>query len=254
MLTRLGVVIAIIGFAMSASPVRAITVPITETPIAPTVGSIQEAVAGLANGVAQIVTSIETAVGRITSAIADRLAGVDPSSNALSYTAIAATTVASNPAAAIAADEPVASSPEAPAPPPPSATPATALSVPSGSADSVSPINVFAVQSALGVLAARVQGLASLLSAQTGASPSANVESQLAALQREIAQTNQINNLSNVTLSSPTIVSPSIAGLTTTQVSEGSNLYFTNERVASYIESSSTWGASRLAETSGCGN
>lgn len=58
MLTRLGVVIAIIGFAMSASPVRAITVPITETQITPTVGSIQEAVAGLANGVAHVVTSM----------------------------------------------------------------------------------------------------------------------------------------------------------------------------------------------------
>jgi hypothetical protein len=33
--------------------------------------------------------------------------------------------------------------------------------------------------------------------------------------------------VSNVTLSSPPIFSPSIAGLSTSQVSEGSNLYFT---------------------------
>src|ERR1019366_6370975 len=55
------------------------------------------------------------------------------------------------------------------------------------------------------------------------------------ALQNEVAQTNQINNLSNVTLSSPTIVSPSVAGLSTSQVSEGSNLYFTNARAQAAI-------------------
>jgi hypothetical protein len=190
-------------------------------------------VAGLANGVAQIITSIEAAIGGIAGEIADRLAGVDPSGKALSYTASAATTVASNPAAAIAADESVAPSPPAPAPPPPSTTTSTAPSVPSGSAGSASPINVFAVQSALGVLAARVQGLSAILSAQASATPSANVESQIAALQaavsgqsynaavspplgggssNTIAAAGAIDQLSGTVITTPSIVGGSISG------------------------------------------
>jgi len=64
MLKRLGLVVAVVGFAMSVSPANAITVPITAPPIAPTTGSLQGAIAGLANGAAQIVTSIEAARGQ----------------------------------------------------------------------------------------------------------------------------------------------------------------------------------------------
>jgi len=70
--------------------------------------------------------------------------------------------------------------------------------------------------------------------------PVHDVQAQINALQRQISQTSQINNLSNITLSSPTISAPSITGLTTSQVSEGSNTYYTDARVAGYINASST--------------
>ena len=102
---------------------------------------------------------------------------------------------------------------------------------------------------------------------QPGVSPSkfnalVNIVGQLATLipasqQNQVAAINQavaadgnpdvpyaaesnIGNLSNVVLNSPTINSPSISNLSTSQVSEGSNLYYTDGRVANYIESSST--------------
>ena len=67
-----------------------------------------------------------------------------------------------------------------------------------------------------------------------------NTQAQIAALQHEIAQTNQINNISNVTLTSPTISAPSITGLSTSQVSEGSNLYYTDARADARINATST--------------
>jgi hypothetical protein len=48
-------------------------------------------------------------------------------------------------------------------------------------------VNVFAIQSALGLLAARVQGLSALLTAQASAAPPYNIESQIAALQSAIS-------------------------------------------------------------------
>jgi hypothetical protein len=61
------------------------------------------------------------------------------------------------------------------------------------------------------------------------------VQSQLDALQHQISQTNQINNLSNVT-----ITSPSFSGVSTSNIPEGSNLYYTDARVESLLASSST--------------
>ena len=109
---RLGVLVAIIAFAMSANSASAITVPITAPPITPTTGFLQEAMVGLANGAEQVVTSIEAVVGRIAGETFDRLSGVDASGKTLSYTAGAATAVAPNPDAANMADEPVASGPQ----------------------------------------------------------------------------------------------------------------------------------------------
>jgi hypothetical protein len=100
------------------------------------------------------------------------------------------------------------------------------------SAQSPSPINIFAIQSALGLLAARVQGLAALISAQ----PSSNIESQIAALQSAISQGNSqsynafatpplgggapntiaaasaIDQLSGTTITNPSITGGTIAG------------------------------------------
>ena len=54
----------------------------------------------------------------------------------------------------------------------------------------------------------------------------------------EIAASNKIDQLSGTTLTN--VIVNGVSGLTTSQVSEGSNLYFTNARVAAYVESSST--------------
>jgi hypothetical protein len=90
MFRRLGVVVAIIAFAMSVSSASAVTVPINEIAGAPAVTTLQQTVGDIANDAAQIITSIEAAVGRIVGEIADRVAGVEPSSNTLSSTASAA--------------------------------------------------------------------------------------------------------------------------------------------------------------------
>src|SRR3990167_7769551 len=60
-------------------------------------------------------------------------------------------------------------------------------------------------------------------------------QSQLDALQLAMARSTRIDQLSNVTISSPTFTN-----LTTGSVSEGSNLYYTDSRVGSYISASTT--------------
>src|SRR3972149_904952 len=60
-------------------------------------------------------------------------------------------------------------------------------------------------------------------------------QSQLDALQLAMARSTRIDHLSNVTISSPTFTN-----LTTGSVSEGSNLYYTDSRVGSYISASTT--------------
>jgi hypothetical protein len=77
-------------------------------------------------------------------------------------------------------------------------------------------------------------GVVSFLRVQS-TSTAPDVQSQIDALQHEISQTNQINNLSNVTISSP-----SFSGVTTSNIPEGSNLYYTDARVESLLASSST--------------
>jgi hypothetical protein len=84
MFKRFGVLAAVIVFAMSASPATAITIPINVG--TPAVTGIKLTVAQVANGAAQIIASIEAAVGRIASDITDRLAGVGPSGKTLSAT------------------------------------------------------------------------------------------------------------------------------------------------------------------------
>lgn len=70
--------------AASASHTSTITVPIAP----PSITSVQGAASDLASSAAQIVRSIETAVGRIAREIADRLTGIDPYAKTLSYTAV----------------------------------------------------------------------------------------------------------------------------------------------------------------------
>jgi hypothetical protein len=93
-----------------------------------------------------------------------------------------------------------------------------------------------------GMFAALLTDFAGLLATMRGQGTSSTDQAQLDALQREISQTNQINNLQNVTLSSPTISAPSITGLSTSQVSEGSNLYYTDARAEARINATSSIG------------
>ena len=242
MFKRFGVLVAIVSFAMSACPANAITIPINENAGAPAVATLQKTVAEFANGAAQIVTSIEAAVGRIVGQIADRLAGLDPSGKTLSYAASAATPVAATAVVANTAVEPVASISPGSAPLPPATTTVVIVEKEQPVVEAAPSITTAQFNALLGSLRDLLVLLPETASSASGGGSAdfTTTEQEIAALQREVAQTNQINSLSNVTLSSPTIVSPSIAGLSTSQVSEGSNLYFTTARVASYIESSST--------------
>ena len=241
MLKRLGVAVATIGFAMSASPASAIAVPVYENTGTPPVTEFQQTVASIANGAAQIVTSIEAAVGRIAGEIADRLAGVDPSGSALSYAASAAAAVVPTPAEANTVVEPIASTSPIPAPPPPSATTTTAPSVSGGSFDSASTVNVFELQSTIAQLATGIRNLSAFLAVQT---PSSKIESQIAALQsaissqgynaaayvplgggasNTIAAASNIGQLSGTTLNNVTI--HGVSGLTASEIPDLSGSY-----------------------------
>jgi hypothetical protein len=97
-------------------------------------------------------------------------------------------------------------------------------------------------QTILSELQTLASALASVAAQTNGtSSASSTIQQQLDTLQHEISQTNQINNLSNVTITSPTF-----SGVTTSNVPEGSNLYFTNSRVTSLLSGASattTFGA-----------
>lgn len=86
-------------------------------------------------------------------------------------------------------------------------------------------------------------GTLSLLRVQS-TSTAPNVQSQLDALQLEIAQTNRISNLSNVTITSPTF-----SGVSTSNIPEGGNLYYTDARVESVLAASTTIGTTFGANT-----
>ena len=129
-------------------------------------------------------------------------------------------------AAASISTQPQASDPSATSP-----TPSPTPSINYDQTSSIPPINVFAVQSALGALAARVQGLASQISTSATSPASPDVESQVAALQsaisrgyyaaaspplgggapNTIAAASAIDQLSGTAITNPTITGGSIA-------------------------------------------
>ena len=86
-------------------------------------------------------------------------------------------------------------------------------------------------------------GAVSLLGVRS-TSTTPDVQSQLDALQHQISQTNQINNLSNVTITSPTF-----SGVTTSNIPEGGNLYYTDARVEAVLAASTTIGTTFGANT-----
>jgi hypothetical protein len=223
---RLVVLVVIVAFAMSASSANAIVVPINAPPGFSPFGALHDLAARIIEDTEQIVASIERAAGNLMPG---------PS---LSYAAAAAAPVS---------EPTVAPSPPANNPP---LTPSTTIAA-AAEQPSVAAAIIPSTQSSGDAVSARLTSLTGIVGNVLALLPSlenqqpqpeaASVQSQIDALSHEIAQTNQINNLSNVTLSSPTFTSSSGGtGLSTSQVSEGSNLYFTNARVASYINSSST--------------
>ena len=233
---RLGVLVAIAVLAASVRPAIALTVPVN-APAAHPLITLNDALAQFAAEMAQVVGWLEA------------------SFDGVSHTAqIAPPRALSNVASAAALTEPLApASPESSAPQSGSVSPPNATTVQSRTITTApvyltnvieEPAQTSGIVTRLNALIAVVGNVLALLPSienQQPQSEAASVQSQIDALSHEIAQTNQINNLSNVTLSSPSFTSSSGGtGLSTSQVSEGSNLYFTNARVASYINSSST--------------
>jgi hypothetical protein len=82
-------------------------------------------------------------------------------------------------------------------------------------------------------LASFLQSLNAYLESQKTEAPSGDVQSQINALQRQISLTNAGLSVTYTTNSSLSIS-------TTSNLPEGSNLYYTDGRVANYIDSSST--------------
>jgi hypothetical protein len=82
-------------------------------------------------------------------------------------------------------------------------------------------------------LASFLQSLNTYLESQKAQAPSGDVQSQINALQRQISLTNVAPSVTYTTNSSPSLLS-------TSNLPEGSNLYYTDGRVANHIDSSST--------------
>jgi trimeric autotransporter adhesin len=229
---RLGVLVAIVAFAASASPAIALSVPVN-APLTPPFAALDQAIAAVANDAAQIIAIVEATLGGVTRTVAT----VGASDRALSYTAAAAATVSSPATSSF----PTLPSPQPPQPVTPVAAVAQGAQPPTPTVSGYTDAALSARFTSLAQIVGNVLALLPTIENQQPQSDTASVQSQIDALSHEIAQTNQINNLSNVTLTSPTFTSSSGGtGLSTSQVSEGSNLYFTNARVASYIDSSST--------------
>ena len=228
----LAIVVATIAFAMNASLASALTVPVN-APVTTPFAALDHVMAGIANDASRIVAVVEATLGGVTRTIA----GIDDSHSALTYTAGAGATVS---ALAVPASPP-SPAPQSPQPAEPVvAGPAQSVQPPTPTVSGPTNASLFARVSSLAAIVGNVLALLPSLQQQEPQFDAASVQSQIDALSREIAQTNQIGDLSNVTLSAPTIISPAVSGLSTSQVAEGSNLYFTNARVASYINSSST--------------
>ena len=143
--------------------------------------------AGLLHGSETFVASIESSVGQLAIVGGNPRAGVPPPSPRTSYAAAAAASVA-----------PTDSSDNPPLPPPsvPNPEPTPLAHAPASKPKTVvdyaqvsvaSPINIFAVESALDELATRVQALSAEIAAQQSTSPTASVESQIAALQEAVS-------------------------------------------------------------------
>jgi hypothetical protein len=199
---RLGLLVAIVAFAMSASSANAIVVPINPPPGFSPFGALHDLAARIIEDTEHIVASIERAAGNL-------IPGPSPS-----YTAAAAAPV-SEPAVA----------PAPPANNPPltqSTTTVTAAEQPI-----VAAAIIPSTQSGGDALSARLASLTSIvgnvlallpsLENQEPQSDDVSVQSQIDALSREIAQTNQIGALSNVTIENPT-VQGGISGLTAADI------------------------------------
>ncbi len=225
MFKRFGVLVAIIGFAMSACPASAITLPINENAGASAVTTLQQTVADIAKGAAQIVTSIETSIGRIVGEVADRLADVEQSGKTFSNTA----------AAGGAGDEPTTPASPVSVPLPPSATTTEIIVEKEQPVIEAVPTDGTVTQGELADLLSGLKSALSLIAAQKNATPS-NVESQIAALQSAISSQGyravasppqyvaangnplaygagtRIDQLSGTAITSPSITGGSIAG------------------------------------------
>jgi trimeric autotransporter adhesin len=237
---RLGVLVAIVAFAMSASSANAIVVPINVPPGFSPFGTLHDLAARIIEDTEQIVASIERATGNL-------MPGPSPS-----YVAAAAAPVS---------EPTVAPSPPVNNPP---LTPSTTTVTPTGQ-----PIIAAAImpstQSSGDALSARLASLTGIVGNMLALLPSlenqepqsndVSVQSQIDALSHEIAQTNQVGNLSNVTIENPTLQG-GISGLTAADIPALDYLSLTGGSLAGDLQlngSATTTGSSYFAGNVGIG-
>jgi hypothetical protein len=226
--------IALFSLALT-QPAHAITVPIEAPSTPPATTGLQALIANFLNGAMSVIASIESSVGHLADGVSNPNSSVpaQPSTSppvekpGVAYTAAAAAAVTPT---------------VTPVPPfaPPKPTPSliahagaskrkTAVNF--AEAVVTPPVNVFAIQSALGELAARVQALSTLIAAQQDSSPTAALQMQVAALQSALSShdydasyiplgdgssnttdaVSNIGQLSGTNISNPTITGGSIS-------------------------------------------
>ncbi|MGA2496088.1 MAG: tail fiber domain-containing protein [Roseiarcus sp.] len=238
MLQRIGVLIAIVGFVMSANLASATSVPVNTNADAPAVTPLRQAVAEIANSIVQIVTAIDAVVGRLTGAIADHFAGVASSGKSPSFTASVATAGVPSTVAATS----ISSTPTSL---PPTATTTEVVVEREQPIVEAVPSDDTVTQGELADLLSGMKSALSIIAGQRNGIPAA-VETQIAALQsaipsqgyysyyrstadvplgggpiNTITAANAINQLSRVTITNSTIDSASIPDLSAKYLSLG---------------------------------
>ena len=198
---HVGALVFILTFAMSASSANAIVVPLNVPPGFSPFGALHDFVARIIEDTEQIAASIERAAGNL-------IPGPSPSYVAAATASVSEPTVAPSPPAnnpplrpsttTVAAAEPIAAM-------------AIIQSTPSSGA---------ALSARLASLTGIVGNILALLPSlenQQPQSEAASVQSQIDALSHEIAQTNQVGTLSNVTIENPTLQG-GVSGLTASEI------------------------------------
>lgn len=204
--------IALFSLSLSRSA-NALSVPV-ETPSNNTslVGLIEAAIAGVIQRTETILASIGSAVGTLADGTSTRTPSVPSATPAAAYTAAAAASVASSPIADNAPPAPSSASNTTPTLANSLAPTATVVAQPA-TTDAVTKTDLSGFLTAFSNLISLLPPAIISPNASPSASPNADTvttQQEIDALEHEVAQTNQINTLSNVTLISPNVVNGSL--------------------------------------------